>query len=226
LGGDGLSPRCAPRDSPRHPLAPVPNSRPPDKTPWTGCTSVEEPTGRERCHPHCLTKLTPATEATQIQAQELAKQAELEKQRLHGAEAEGEEEGGPRRHVHEVTFRNLDAKLVLSEELEPRHIVFSERHVGEVYCFSRKIEEKLEKLGLFREQYGFQYMRKPHSVIRPHAGLVARRLLTGSVEHMDTKYRRVIVTGEGGTGKSFILMQIAATALMKNYIVIAVPRGS
>lgn len=162
------------------------------------------------------------------QAEELVKQAALERERFHGTSPDGEEveeEPGRRRRVREVTFRNPDAKFVLSEELQTRHVVFSERHVGEIHSFPVRIEEKLEKLGMFSEKYGFQYMRKPHTVIRPHTGLVARRLLAGSVEHMDTKYRRVIVAGEGGTGKSFILMQIAAAALMKGYIVIAVPRG-
>jgi hypothetical protein len=163
------------------------------------------------------------------QAEELAKEVAAERERLHGTSpdnGEVEEEGGHRRRARDVTFRNLDAKFVLAEELQTRHIVFSERHVGEIHSFPVKIEEKLEKLGMFNEKYGFQYMRKPHTVIRPHTGLVARRLLAGSVEHMDTRYRRVIVAGEGGTGKSFILMQIAAAALMKDYIVIAVPRGS
>ena len=162
------------------------------------------------------------------EAEEVAKIAAAEKARLLGSSQDAEEveeEGGHRRRVRDVTFRNPDAKFVLSENLQTRHVVFSERHVGEIHSFPPKIEQKLEQLGMFNEKYGFQYTRKPHTVIRPNAGLVARRLLAGSVEHMDTGYRRVIVTGEGGTGKSFILMQIAAVALMKDYIVIAVPRG-
>jgi Mrp family chromosome partitioning ATPase len=163
------------------------------------------------------------------QAEEVAKQVTSERERLHptspDVEEVEEEERGHRRRVRDAAFRNPDAKLVLSEELQTRHVVFSERHVGEIHSFPVKIEEKLEQLGMFNDKYPFQYMRKPHTVIRPHTGLVARRLLAGSVEHMDTRYRRVIVAGEGGTGKSFILMQIAAAALMKDYIVIAVPRG-
>jgi len=78
---------------------------------------------------------------------------------------------------------------------------------------------------MFQPKYGFQFMRKPVSLIRPNSGLIARRLLSSAVEDRGTEYRRVIVAGKGGTGKSFILMQIAAVALLKNYIVVAVPRG-
>ena len=129
------------------------------------------------------------------------------------------------KHVPEIKYRNPEAKFVLTMQLEPRHLEYAERHVGEVLSFPAEIEEKLEMLGMFQPKYGFQFMRKPVSLIRPNSGLIARRLLSSAVEDRGTEYRRVIVTGKGGTGKSFILMQIAAVALLKNYIVVAVPRG-
>lgn len=78
---------------------------------------------------------------------------------------------------------------------------------------------------MFNAKQGFQYMRRPICVIRPNMGLVARQLLAEDVWHLGTKDRRVIVAGKPGTGKSFMLLQIATLALMQNYVVIAVPRG-
>ena len=109
--------------------------------------------------------------------------------------------------------------------LELRHLLYAERHISEVLSFPDEIAEKLNALGMFNEKQGFQYMRKPISMIRPNTGLAARQLMSDDVEHLGTKDRRVIVTGKGGTGKSFILLQMAAMALMKNYVVLAVPRG-
>jgi Mrp family chromosome partitioning ATPase len=120
---------------------------------------------------------------------------------------------------------NPDAKLVLLDDLEVQHLLYAERHVGKVHAFPDEIVKKLEALELFTEKYGFQYMRRPMSVIRQNSGLVARQLLAQGVRHLGTKDRRVIVSGKGGTGKSFILLQIAAMALMQDYVVIAVPRG-
>lgn len=78
---------------------------------------------------------------------------------------------------------------------------------------------------MFNEKYGFQYMRQPICLIRPNIGLVARQLLAEDVVGLGTKERRVVVAGKPGTGKGFMLLQIAAVALMQNYVVIAIPRG-
>src|SRR5579862_9498828 len=108
---------------------------------------------------------------------------------------------------------NPEAKLVLLDDLEVRHLIYAERHVGEVLAFPEAIVDKLDVLEMFNEKYGYQYMRKPMSMIRQNTGLVARELLGQDVLHLGTKDRRVIVSGKGGTGKSFILLQIAAMAL-------------
>ena len=111
------------------------------------------------------------------------------------------------------------------DELDVRHLLYAERHVGEVRAFPDDIARRLDALGMFTEKYGFQYMRRPVSMIRQNSGLVARQLLAEDVRQLGTKDRRVIVSGKGGSGKSFILLQIAAMALMQDYLVLAVPRG-
>ena len=120
---------------------------------------------------------------------------------------------------------NPEAKFVLTYDLEVRHLLYSERHVGEVYSFPDPIIDQLLALGMFNLKQGFQYMRKPISMIRNNSGLVARQLLANEVGHLGTKDRRFVVAGKPGTGKSFILLQMAAMALMQRYVVIAVPRG-
>jgi primosomal protein N' len=121
---------------------------------------------------------------------------------------------------------NPDAKFVFLHELEIRHLLHAERHVGEVLKFPDNVVSKLDKLGMLNKKQGFQFMRSPASLMRPNAGLVARQLLADDVSHLGTKDRRVVVSGKGGSGKSFMLLQIAALALMQNYVVVAVPRGS
>jgi DNA replication protein DnaC len=125
------------------------------------------------------------------------------------------------RHVDSC---NPKAMLVWIDRLKSRHLLYAERHVGQVFTFGSRIERKLEMLGMIQPKYGFQFMRSSMSVIRSNSGLVARKLLSNT-EDWDSSERRVIVAGKSGTGKSFILMQIAAAALMQKYIVIAVPRG-
>jgi hypothetical protein len=125
-----------------------------------------------------------------------------------------------------VFFRgNPEAKFVFMSELELRHLLYAERHIGEVVSFPEATIEQLDILGMLNARYGFQYMRKPVGLIRPNTGLVARQLLSQDVTHLGTKDRRVIVAGNGGTGKSFMLLQIVAMALMQKYVVIAVPYG-
>jgi Mrp family chromosome partitioning ATPase len=120
---------------------------------------------------------------------------------------------------------NPDAKFVLTYDFELRHLLYSERHVGEVLSFPEETIEQLNSLGMFNSKQGFQYMRRPICVVRPNTGLVARQLLAQDVSHLGTKDRRVVVAGKPGTGKSFMLLQMAALALMQKYVVIAVPRG-
>jgi Mitochondrial ribosomal death-associated protein 3 len=125
-----------------------------------------------------------------------------------------------------VFFRgNPDAKFVFIPELELRHLLYAERHVGEVVSFPEVAIEQLDTLEMLNGRYGFQYMRKPAGLIRPNTGLVARQLLSQDVSHLGTKDRRIIIAGKGGTGKSFMLLQITAMALMQKYVVIAVPCG-
>lgn len=125
-----------------------------------------------------------------------------------------------------VFFRgNPEAKFVFMPELELRHLLYAERHIGEVVSFPEAAIEQLDTLGMLNARYGFQHMRQPAGLIRPNTGLVARQLLSQDVSHLGTKDRRVIVTGKGGSGKSFMLLQIAAMALMQKYVVVAVPCG-
>jgi len=136
------------------------------------------------------------------------------------------EDSLPKKSDHKLfQHHNPEAKFVLTYDLENRHLLYSERHVGEIYSFPEPIIEQLLSLGMFNPKQGFQYMRKPICMIRNNTGLVARQLLAKEVEHLGSKDRRVVVAGKPGTGKSFILLQMAAMALMQKYVVFAVPRG-
>jgi hypothetical protein len=130
----------------------------------------------------------------------------------------------PRAEVKKTLFNNPEAKFVPSLRLETRHLLYSERHVGEVFTFSEKIVKQLESLGMMQEKWGFQYLREPICLIRHNTGLVARELFAQN-EGLGTGERRVIVAGKGGSGKSFILLQMAVLGLMQDYVVITVPRG-
>jgi site-specific recombinase XerC len=124
-----------------------------------------------------------------------------------------------------VQFNNPKAKFVVTREMELRHLMYSERHVGEVLAIPDEIVGQLADLGMFNKNQGFQYMRRPVCMMRANTGLVARELFAQDVTHLGTKDRRVVVAGKGGNGKSFILLQMATLALLQNYVVVAVPRG-
>ena len=130
----------------------------------------------------------------------------------------------PKGEVKKSLFNNPEAKFVPSLRLEARHLLYSERHVGEVFTFPEKVVKQLENLGMINEKWGFQYLRDPICLIRHNTGLVARELFAQK-EGLGTGERRVIVAGKGGSGKSFILLQMAALGLMQDYVVVAVPRG-
>jgi len=127
--------------------------------------------------------------------------------------------------IKPTTITNPNAKFVPFPNLMEEHLLQAERHVGDVVLFPSEILNRLNALGMVNEKLGFQYTRNAASVIRQNSGLVARELFAGNVRHLATKDRRVIVSGKGGTGKSFMLLQMAALALMQEYVVIAVPRG-
>ena len=120
---------------------------------------------------------------------------------------------------------NFNAKKVMVSEFKEEHLLFAERHVGEVVAFPQRILPQLAALDMFTPKQGFQYMRQPVSVIRANSGLVARKLLAKDLAGLGTRERRVIVAGKAGSGKSFMLLQIATMALMQNYVVIAVRNG-
>ena len=139
---------------------------------------------------------------------------------------EDDDQMSPKEASKIVKWNNPRAKFVLTREMELRHLMYSERHVGEVLAIPERVSNQLASLGMFNQHQGFQYMRRPVCVMRHNTGLVARELFAQDVSALGTRDRRVIVTGKGGNGKSFILLQMATLALMQDYVVIAVPRGA
>lgn len=146
-------------------------------------------------------------------------------QRPSDEEEEVEEEEDPKDARKRVQFRNPNAKYVQMREIELRHLMYAERHVGEVLAIPEKIVGQLADLGMFNRSQGFQYMRSPMCLLRPSTGIVARELFAQDITHLGSKDRRVIVAGKGGNGKSFVLLQMATLALLQKYVVVAVPRG-
>ena len=140
-------------------------------------------------------------------------------------EVEEEEEESPKEARKRVQFLNPKAKFVPTREMELRHLMYAERHIGEVLAIPEGIVGQLADLGMFNRSQGFQYMRRPVCLLRPSTGIVARELFARDITHLGSKDRRVIVAGKGGNGKSFVLLQMATLALLQKYVVVAVPRG-
>jgi Mitochondrial ribosomal death-associated protein 3 len=175
---------------------------------------------RNKVHPLLHTHIT---EAEERQAARIAEAKQ---------KAEGGGKSGPPRRMKIVRagpathdYQNPNAKFFIVSELEERHLLHSEQYFGEVVAFPENVVGRLASLGMFNEKQGFHLMRQPVSVIRNNSGLVARELFAQDIRHLGTDKRRVLVTGKGGSGKSFILLQMAAMALMQKYVVVAVPRG-
>jgi Mitochondrial ribosomal death-associated protein 3 len=114
---------------------------------------------------------------------------------------------------------------VARRELSWDRLQAAERYIGEIVLFPRSISERMNQLGLFNRKMGFQYTRTPYTMLRESSGLVYRALFGSHVQGDSTFRRRVIVAGKEGTGKTWILMQLAALAMMQDYIVITVPQG-
>jgi primosomal protein N' len=123
------------------------------------------------------------------------------------------------------SFLNPQARFVRRSELSEDRIYAAERYVGETFLFPRAICLGLSALGLLSKRQGFQYTRSPYTMLRESSGLAYRALLGPHVSGLRSTQRRVIIAGKEGSGKTWILLQMAAMALKQGYIVIAVPQG-
>ena len=98
--------------------------------------------------------------------------------------------------------------------------------VGDIVSFPAPIVDGLRALESFKPSQGWGFFRTPSCLIRG----VTEELLQGMKQSQEnptdpeTVLRRIII-GARGSGKSVLLLQAQAFALMRGWVVIHIPEG-
>lgn len=93
---------------------------------------------------------------------------------------------------------------------------------GQVLGLSNEVIDALRALDAFKATQGWSLFRRPATLVRDETAEVAR--LLKDVETNKSSVRRLIY-GDRGSGKSVLLLQAKAMALLKGWIVIHIPEG-
>lgn len=93
---------------------------------------------------------------------------------------------------------------------------------GQVLGLSNEVIDSLRAIEAFKPTQGWSLFRRPATLVRRETAEVAR--LLHDVEANKTSVRRVIY-GERGSGKSVLLLQAKAMALLKGWVVVHIPEG-
>ncbi|KAF2456679.1 mitochondrial ribosomal death-associated protein 3-domain-containing protein [Lineolata rhizophorae] len=104
-------------------------------------------------------------------------------------------------------------------ELSPRAVADPAAHCR-VLALPGAVVDQLRLLGAFKPTQGWKYFRRPATLMRAESLRLAS-VVDGMAEGKEPF--RAIVSGERGTGKSALLTQAMAMALLKNWVVISIP---
>jgi small subunit ribosomal protein S29 len=94
---------------------------------------------------------------------------------------------------------------------------------GTIMGLPGPLVDRLRALGAFKPTQSWGMFKRPATLIRPETLEIAN-VMSGETESNPTQ--RLILTGERGSGKSVLLLQAQALALLKDWVVITIPDGA
>lgn len=97
-------------------------------------------------------------------------------------------------------------------------------NAGQVLGFDQPLLDQLRGLEAFRPTQSWKWFNRPATLIRPETVELAEKINLITQEKQRGSFR-TIFSGESGTGKSLMLLQAQAMALMNRWIVLSIPEG-
>lgn len=98
-------------------------------------------------------------------------------------------------------------------------------NIGQVLGFDSPLIDPLRAAEAFKRTQNWKWYNRPGTLIRPESVQIAEMIQGVNPKSKESQTFRVIFSGERGTGKSLMLLQAQAMALMKGWIVISIPEG-
>ena len=123
-----------------------------------------------------------------------------------------------------VVLSNVNALDVQGmKELSSDSLMGSEAR-GTMLALPGTVVDQLRALEAFKARQGWKLFRKPGVLVRDESVRIGR-VLEEAENETGRRTHRMIISGAKGVGKSTMLLQAMATALVKGWIVISIPNG-
>lgn len=96
---------------------------------------------------------------------------------------------------------------------------------GQVLGFSNEVIDPLRAVEAFKSTQGWSFFRRPATLVRKETTEMAKYVqdIAGADK---AKTVRKVLYGERGSGKSVLLLQAKAMALLKGWLVVHIPEGN
>jgi small subunit ribosomal protein S29 len=126
-----------------------------------------------------------------------------------------------------IVLSNTNALEVQGMQDLNLHNMAEQSQIGQVLGLNGGLLDQLREINAFKPTQNWNMFRKPGTLIRRESVELARTLMDVMAGYAEDKPRTVrqIVTGDRGTGKSLMLLQVAAMAFLNEWVVINVPEG-
>ncbi|KAL9618832.1 MAG: hypothetical protein Q9160_006491 [Pyrenula sp. 1 TL-2023] len=98
-------------------------------------------------------------------------------------------------------------------------------NVGQVLGLDQPLLDRLRGLESFRRTQSWKWFNRPATLIRPETVEIAEKIKLVTQNENHGKTFRTIFSGGCGTGKSLMLLQAQAMALMNGWVVISIPEA-
>lgn len=132
--------------------------------------------------------------------------------------ARGERKASKKR----IVLSNVNALEVTGlEDLEQSTSLDSSMQ-GKILGLPGMLVDRLRAAGAFKPTQSWAMFKRPTTLVRPETVEVANII---GANQKGSSGQRIILTGERGSGKSVLLLQTQALALLKDWIVITLPEG-
>lgn len=126
-----------------------------------------------------------------------------------------------------IVLSNTNALEVQGIQDLNLHNMAEQSQIGQVLGLNGGLLDQLREINAFKPTQNWNMFRKPGTLIRRESVELARTLMDVMAGYAEDKPRTVrqIVAGDRGTGKSLMLLQVAAMAFLNEWVVINVPEG-
>jgi small subunit ribosomal protein S29 len=135
---------------------------------------------------------------------------------------------GERRQLrNRIVLSNTNAVEVKGLEDLSKMNFNSAEAVGSMLAFDGQVIDQLRELKAFKRTQNWSLFRKPAALMRTESGEVAKMIegVMRASGGREPETKRMIITGGQAAGKSIMLLQAQAMALVNNWVVINVHDG-